>query len=94
MSTNREDEYWAIDVPGLTEPEAARLVEVVKTEGLGHFGRAEALSPREWVTLHLDRASAQMVHDALLGRFGAEQGLTEELAIWLQASNIKADERG
>ena len=39
------DEYWTVDVPGLTEQQAARLVEFVNAERLGHFGVTSALDP-------------------------------------------------
>jgi hypothetical protein len=30
-------------------------------DGLGWFGKASAIGPREWPTLHLDRASVRMI---------------------------------
>jgi len=64
-------------------------VEWVEANSAGWFGRASALDPRDWLTLHLDRESAKTLHAALTGAHepdGTSQGLVEAIHEWLQWS--------
>ena len=48
------------------------------------------LSTRAWLTLHLDRHSAQMIYDALMGNPATatpEHGLAEVIGEWLSPSS-------
>ena len=79
-----------MDVPGLTEAQAQQLVEWVETQEVGQFGKGTALDPRAWLTLHLDRHSAQMIYDALMGNPATatpEHGLAEVIGEWLSPSS-------
>ncbi|MCU1526948.1 MAG: hypothetical protein JWP75_711 [Frondihabitans sp.] len=55
--------YWSIDIPGLTEREARSVVEHLPT--LGIEGEGIMVDPRFFVTVHLDRDSAQAILEAL-----------------------------
>jgi hypothetical protein len=89
MPAGSEDPYWSLDVPGLTEAEARQIVEWVKVSGAGWFGKESPLDPRDWLTLHLDRESAQTLHAALTDPRepnSSGRGLTEAIGKWLQWS--------
>lgn len=79
-----DDPYWSLDIPGLTEDQAEQLLATVKEEQFGWFGSGTASDPSIWLTLHLDRATAQMLYDALMSNPETERGLAEPIGEWLQ----------
>ena len=83
-----DDQYWSMDVPGLTEAEAKELLEWVEAKQLGWFGSASAVDPASFLTLHLDRDSAQMIYDGLMSNPAtAQQGLAGTIGEWLSRSS-------
>jgi hypothetical protein len=84
------DEYWSIDVPGLSETGANELARVAN--GLEGVIGAVLIDPAVWFTMHFERETAAFMVKALesLGlttedeteRFEAEQ-MAYELRSWL-----------
>ena len=76
--------YWSIDIPGLTEAEASRVVDMCDAEGIGHVGCIPG-DPHEWLTMHLDVASVEALAQALARSGGgrAEAGLLETCQDWI-----------
>ena len=89
MPDAADDRYWSVDIPGLTEGEAKQLVEWVKAQQLGWFGSASAVDPGTFLTLHLDRDSARILHDGLMSNpeTATEHGLAEAIGDWLSRSS-------
>jgi len=65
-------DYWAIDVPNLSERDAGRLTEYASS--LGYDG--DVLPPNLWLTWALDRGSVAML------RAAAKAGLKSESGKW------------
>jgi hypothetical protein len=81
------DRYWSVDIPGLTELEAHRLLRWVETESVGWHAKGTALDPRVFLTLHLDRASVQMLYDDMMrSPVRSAPGIAEELEGWLAST--------
>jgi hypothetical protein len=79
-----------VDIPGLTESEARQLEEWVEGKNFGWFGSASTVDPTVFLTLHLDRDSAQMVYDGLMRNPATatpEDGLAGDIGKWLRASS-------
>ncbi|MEV0431263.1 hypothetical protein [Micromonospora sp. NPDC050495] len=59
----RPEEFWTLSTTSMTQQEAeeaARLVQERFPEVFAH-----AVDPRDWMTLHLDRSTAEMLRDAV-----------------------------
>ncbi|WP_157696853.1 hypothetical protein [Leifsonia sp. 21MFCrub1.1] len=65
-------DYWAIDVPNLSDRDARKLVKYASS--LGYDG--DVLSPSIWLTWALDRGSVAMLRSA------AKAGLASESGRW------------
>jgi hypothetical protein len=70
--------YWGIDLPGLTEPQAADLLAAAKQKSWGEFGYL--VDPSTSLTLHLDRGSVEILLSALQNV--AAVGLPEENTVF------------
>ena len=81
--------YWSLDAPGLTEEQAKQLLDEVKEQQFGWFGSGIAVDPSAWLTLHLYRASAEMLYDGLMSSAETatpEHGLAGDIGAWLRLS--------
>ena len=82
--------YWALDVPGLTHDQAIRLASLVADSQVGL--PASLVDPSQFLTLHLDRESVQVLR-AALGAINTNEvgiGLMEIIDDWLLDSHNKA----
>ena|GEM_PF-5845570 len=68
-------DYWAIDVPNLSERDAGRLTEYASSLGYD----CDELPPNLWLTWALDRGSVAML------RAAAKAGLKSESGKWSKA---------
>ena len=75
--------YWAIDIPGLTEPQAALLAAHIADGPMGLS--ASLVDPAQFLTLHLNRESVEAISSALacIGTNDIVLGLREILDDWL-----------
>ncbi len=83
----RDDRYWAVDLPGLTEAGAAAILTAA--EALNLTGPC-ALSPRTFLTLALDRDTVTRLASALRSTEGSDDvvpSLLEEFDAWLAYSD-------
>jgi hypothetical protein len=83
-----DDPYWSLDIPGLTEAQANQLLDRIREKHLGSFGFGTAIDPAAWLTLHLDRASVQMLYDGLMSNpetATPDHGLAGDLGAWLRS---------
>jgi len=86
------EQYWSLDVPGLTRRQAGDLQSFVKDSGISDF--VTVVDPSEFLTLHLDRdtvaALLRAVDQERSGRAGRPDeaavldGLSEALTDWLR----------
>lgn len=88
MMGDRDDKYWSIDVPGLSESKAEALLghaEVI----LGLSGTA--VDPVRWLTRHLDVDTVRSIVRAfeVAGLHDDDQavvdGVREDFANWLRS---------
>jgi hypothetical protein len=80
-STERDQGfYWSVDIPGLTEEQAASLVDCCPELP------GTVVDPRHWFTVHMDRETAQVLRSALLslGSDSIGVGLREGVEDWLE----------
>jgi hypothetical protein len=54
--------YWSLDLPGLTEAQAADLLGTAQGKGLAE---GSIVDPRRFLTLHMDRVTVECLRDAL-----------------------------
>ena len=84
MPDLNRDYYWSVDIPGLTAGPAALLADRAIADGYP----ASPVDPRDFLTMHMDRGTVEILRDALTalpGRTGGSQGLLEILSDWLAA---------
>jgi hypothetical protein len=77
------DYYWSVDIPGLTAEPAAMLADRAIADGYS----ASTVDPRDFLTLHMDHGTVEILRDALTaipGRAGS-QALLDLLSDWLAA---------
>jgi hypothetical protein len=73
--------YWAVDFPGLTAEGAAELLRLSAERGIAGV----AADPDLFLTMHLDRATAEAIAQALAGAQGnVARGTLEIVTEWLQ----------
>jgi hypothetical protein len=82
-----EDDYWALDLPGLTKEEAERILEFARreTDVIG----ASAIDPEECMTAFLDRETVRSLAEAFRAiseRNDVVQGMLEQFEDWLSDS--------
>jgi len=83
--------YWALDVPGMTEEQAAATAAWLSHEyGLTGI----AVDPAEWMTMHIDASTVRVLADAT-SRYPSGNdvatGMLEEFQAWLAASRPEGD---
>jgi hypothetical protein len=83
--------YWALDVPGMTEEQAAAAAAWLSREyGLTGI----AVDPAEWMTMHIDASTVRVLADATSrypGGNDVAMGMLEEFHAWLAASRPEGD---
>jgi len=87
--SERVDQPWSLDLPGLDSAGAAEIVSFARDTGLCEL--ASAVDPNLFLTLHLDRATVEVLSRMIkeLGKLpdsGAEmtlQGISEDFEEWL-----------
>lgn len=86
--------YWSVDLPGLTEAGAERLIAPAEGDGLSLGGSSG--DPRQWFTVHVDvhtvrsvlRALQTLEPDALSTADAVVvEGITEDLQDWLSEAS-------
>jgi hypothetical protein len=80
------DDYWAVDVPGMTEEQAEATVRWLSRE---HGLTGIIADPAEWMSLHLDVSTVSVLADALArypGGNGVAAGMLESFQEWLAAT--------
>jgi hypothetical protein len=85
-----DERFWSVEVPGLSKEEAGQLAAFARTRELGWFGSADLIDPGAFLTLHLDRDSAQMVYDGLMANPATatpEHGLAGAIREWLDSGS-------
>lgn len=79
------DAYWSVDLPGLSESGAARLIEHAAEVGVAEGGAA--VDPRSWLTLHMDRETVETLAEGLRAAGGSTgYGLLANCEEWLEAA--------
>jgi hypothetical protein len=75
--------YWSLDLPGLTESQATDLLCVAEARH-GIVG-GSAIDPKAWLTLHVDRSTAETIAAALvrLSDDHIAESMGEVVATWL-----------
>jgi hypothetical protein len=77
--------YWSVDIPGLTQQGAERVVSLCRDAAIGEVG-CIAVDPRSWFMMHLDRTSVEVMASALQGTKNSRvaDGLRELMEEWLK----------
>lgn len=91
------DEYWSVDLPGLTYDEASRLLAWAQANKVGIGG--SLVDPARTFTRHLDHATTEALHAAVAhyvataaehsqdaARTQILRGVAEDLDDWLRNS--------
>lgn len=88
------DEYWSLDIPGLTEDQATSLQERLASEFEGGVIVAD---PRQWMARVFDRSSAALLASSLraaldVGGMSDEdeigaQSMLEDIEAWLDQAD-------
>lgn len=84
--------YWSVDIPGLTEDEASSLASYVNGKYHRH---CIALDPQLWLTLHMDRETAETLKQALAAfelSGGDVGGLKEDVEGWIELQRSFQDD--
>ncbi len=84
--------FWTLSTTSRTQQEADEAAQLVRKRFPEVF--ADAVDPRDWMTLHLDRSTAEMLRDAvaMFVSVGGDAGnMLEEFERFLAIAN--ADER-
>jgi hypothetical protein len=87
MTAQPDDwQYWAIDLPGLTQVQAEELLGMAEKAGMSFGGTT--VDPSQFLTFHIDRATVESLYNALSSIAEDEQGLAlsgvrEGLKEWL-----------
>lgn len=76
-------QYWAVDFPGRTEDQANDLVERASVLGIQGF----VVDPRVFLTMSMDRATAETLSAALAEKPEAEP-LAEAIQAWLESTSL------
>jgi hypothetical protein len=76
--------YWGIDLPGTTRSQASALLDAAKLNEWAKYG--SLVDPSQFLTLHLDKQSVEMLLSALQSVAGA--GLPEDNLVF--AAGIRA----
>jgi hypothetical protein len=74
--------HWALDLPGLTQPNAEKLIEVAESLGVA----ASAVDPADWLTLHCDRSTALTLARALGAAGDEAHSVRDIVQEWLDAT--------
>lgn len=81
--------YWAVDLPGLSRPQAEELLGIAQQAGMSYGGTT--VDPREFLTLHLDRDTVLTILWALNARLqnepfdpAAVAGVADILREWIE----------
>jgi hypothetical protein len=89
-----EPYYWSLDIPGLSETDARKILRRVRRRRFGKF--ASAADPRDFWNVSMDRAtvstllsalSAQRDRALLMGEKETGDSLIEDLQHWLAWSD-------
>lgn len=75
--------YWSIDMPGLDERRAVELAGLVRRSVDGIV--PTLVDPKLWLTLHLDRETAEVIREALASATptAVTSSLVESFDEWL-----------
>lgn len=86
-------EYWGIDITGLTEQEAQRVVEWSKEAGIGQWG-ADAYAPHDWYMTKWDAPTVELVLNALASspHKATVLALVEDMEEWLASASDAEEE--
>jgi hypothetical protein len=87
--------FWAVNLPGLTREQAEKLLVMAERAGMSFGG--STVNPSEFLTLHLDRASVEILFEALGAAQDARKpsepadahalaSLRDELRQWLEVT--------
>jgi hypothetical protein len=71
-------QYWSLDVPGLTRGQAVEVRSFLKDSGISDF--ATAVDPGEFLTLHLDRDTVRSLLRAVDQQRSSVAGSPDEAA--------------
>ncbi|MFE9689843.1 hypothetical protein [Micromonospora sp. NPDC005806] len=84
----RREEFWTLLTTAMTQQEAEEAARLVRERFPEVF--ADAVDPRDWMTLHLDRSTAEMLRDAVamfVAVGGDAGGMLEEFEGFLAIAN-------
>lgn len=86
MSSDHAEErafYWSLDIPGLTEERALQVASIIRGSGLSL--EPLPVNPANFLTLHIDRESAETLMLGLAGirPNAVSDGLRESIEDWL-----------
>jgi hypothetical protein len=82
-------QYWSLDVPGLTRSQAEELRAFVKDSGVSDF--VTAVDPSEFLTLHLDRDTVRSLLQAVEYQRPTVAGRPDEAAVLEGLSDALSD---
>lgn len=84
---NWDDRYWSVDLQGLDEAGATVIVGVA--ESLPGVIGGQAVDPRTWLTLHLDRDTVESLAAALRAAPSTTIGASmfQEFDEWLASAD-------
>lgn len=84
-----QDDYWSIDIPGMTKEQASLLLEYASAQ----FGlHGSTVDPSIWLTRHLDVDTTKAIARGLSGEEldieerSAIQGVRDDFSDWLDVA--------
>lgn len=84
----RREEFWTLSTTSMTQQEAEEAARLVRARFPDVF--ADAVDPRDWMTIHLDRSTVRMLRDAVamfVSAGGDSGSMLEEFEEFLAIAN-------
>ncbi|MFG3702849.1 hypothetical protein ACGF5C_34070 [Micromonospora sp. NPDC047620] len=84
----RPEEFWTLSTTSMTQQEAEEAAQLIRERFPEVF--ANAVDPGDWMTLHLDRTTAEMLRDAVamfVSAGGDAGNMLEEFERFLAIAN-------
>ncbi|MFE9957194.1 hypothetical protein [Micromonospora sp. NPDC005299] len=89
----RPEEFWTLSTTSMSQQEAEEAARLIRERFPEVF--VDAVDPRDWMTLHLDRWTAEMMRDAVamfVSAGGDAGSMLEEFERFLAIANAGEQE--